>query len=294
MISRTFGVSFLHLRGATAQAMGTDSARIAVSGAIRRGSGDARVTLSFVASSAAPPSGREPAAEIVRRTLEATKVPGVVLHDPVKQADWTLALLDQANSEIIRVHKVGANVASCSLVILVNDRATLGHVGNTSAYFMDAKGQHIRWTTEHTIDAALRASGLRLPSVPGTEAVESEELLRCLGGKWQIEKGYLQGLETSSANLAAQQRWTRLEPGQAIVLCAGAAALDVGVVAENVDLAGVTEDPKYLAREIVRQSARLDPRVTAASAVVSRPVDSGEYGGVIGQSPAFDPSQFRR
>jgi hypothetical protein len=282
VISRTFGVSFLHLRGATAQAMGTDSARIAVSGAIRRGSGDARVTLSFVASSAVPPSGREAAAEIVRRTLEATKVPGVVLHDPVKQADWTLALLDQANSEIIRVHKVGANVASCTLVILVNDRATLGHVGNTSAYFMDAKGQHIRWTTEHTIDAALRASGLRLPSVPGTEAVDTEELLRCLGGKLQIEKGYLQGLETTSAKLTTQQRWTRLEPGQAIVLAAGATALDMAAVVGAVDFAGVAEDPKFLAREIVQRSARLDPTVTAASAVVSRPVGREEYGGAVG------------
>lgn len=229
------------------------------------------MTLAFVASSNVPQNGREPAADIARRVFRDTKVPGVVLHDASKQADWTLALLDRVNSEIIGVHSVGTNVASCSLVVLVNDRATLGHVGNTRAYVFGITGDHTLWTTEHTLAATLSASGLRLPALPVAESTDSEELLRCLGGKSQIEKGYLQDLGSNQSN-GERKRWIRLESGQSLVLCSGAPGLDFGVVAAHAVQCGIADDPKRLGAELVGRLARLDPSPPAATAIVTRPV----------------------
>jgi PPM family protein phosphatase len=138
--------------------------------------------------------------------------PGAGVQGLGEQAAWTERLAWEANAAVLAA--LAGRDGGCTLtgVVMVGDRLTVAHVGDSRAYLRSATGLE-QLTRDHSLVAALVASG----TMSAQEAESSQDrstILRSLGSVRQPQGSYVDNLAVQRGDISLQ-----LEPGDALLLC---------------------------------------------------------------------------
>ena len=158
--------------------------------------------------------GGEAAGERASRAAVETfcrDTPSRPLDTAQAQAEWTLHLAWRANEAVLEV--LSGQDGGCTLtgVVIMGNRLSLAHVGDTRAYLANARGL-APLTKDHSLVNALLANGM-ITAEEAQTSPDRNKILRSLGSVRRVQAGYVDGLEPVRA-----AQTMALAAGDAVVL----------------------------------------------------------------------------
>ena len=140
--------------------------------------------------------GGEAAGERASRAAAETfcrETPSRPLDTAQAQAEWTLHLTWRANEAVLEV--LSGQDGGCTLtgVVIIGNRLSLAHVGDTRAYLANAQGL-APLTKDHSLVNALLANGM-ITAEEAQNSPDRNKILRSLGSVRRVQAGYVDGLE---------------------------------------------------------------------------------------------------
>lgn len=209
--------------------------------------------------------GGEAAGERASRAAVGTfcgETPSRPLDTAQAQAEWTLHLAWRANEAVLEV--LSGQEGGCTLtgVVIIGDRLSLAHVGDTRAYLFSAQSL-APLTKDHSLANALIANGV-ITEQEARTSPDRNKILRSLGSVRRHQEGYVDGL-------------TPARPAQTLTLAAGDVVLLVSdgvwgeVSDERVRVAlAQHDDPQALAEALVDDALQAGAPDNATALAIRR------------------------
>jgi PPM family protein phosphatase len=178
-------------------------------------SGQLLCTLAVVADGIGGMAYGEVASGSAARVWTDATIPHTAIRDASTQADWTNELAWRANKAVIERLGVGRGGSTLSAALFVGNRFTIAHVGDSRAYLITADRRLVQLTNDHSLVAAMVASGV-LTSAEAETSSARNQILRSLGAVENYQSNYIDDL--SHRHGLTGKRAYALEPGEALLL----------------------------------------------------------------------------
>jgi len=131
----------------------------------------------------------------------------------IDQAPLDPVALVQRAAKVVHAAGQGRQLGTTATCVFIDDgKLTLGHVGDTRAYFM-RNGSLTHLTEDHSLVAAMVASGV-LTKEEAQGHPDSNKVLRSLGSQRELPDRYVDDLSAALGEPSLQ-----LEPGDWLLLC---------------------------------------------------------------------------
>ena len=210
--------------------------------------------------------GGEAAGERASRAAVETfcrDTPSRPLDTAQAQAEWTLHLAWRANEAVLEV--LSGQDGGCTLtgVVVIGNRLSLAHVGDTRAYL--ASGQGLApLTKDHSLVNALLANGM-ITAEEAQTSPDRNKILRSLGSVRRVQAGYIDGLEP-----VRHAQTVALAAGDAIILVSDGVWGEVDDARIRTLAEDHTDDPQALAEALVDEALQAGAPDNATALVVRR------------------------
>ena len=209
--------------------------------------------------------GGEAAGERASRAAAETfcrETPSRPLDTAQAQVAWTLQLAWRANEAVLDVLSGQEGGCTFTGIVIIGDRLSLAHVGDTRAYKVDAQNL-VPLTKDHSLVNALLANGV-ITAEEARTSPDRNKILRSLGSVRRYQEGYVDSLEP----LQSAQTMT-LEAGDTVLL------LSDGVWGEvsQKQIRAMAEqhaDPQALAEALVDEALQAGAPDNATALAVKR------------------------
>ena len=210
--------------------------------------------------------GGEAAGERASRAAVETfcrDTPSRPLDTAQAQAEWTLHLAWRANEAVLEV--LSGHDGGCTLtgVVIIGNRLSLAHVGDTRAHEVSAQGL-VPLTKDHSLVNALLANGM-ITAEEAQTSPDRNKILRSLGSVRRVQAGYIDGLESvRSAQTMA------LTAGDTIVLVSDGVWGEVDDARVQTLTEHHADDPQALAEALVDEALHAGAPDNATALVILR------------------------
>ena len=210
--------------------------------------------------------GGEAAGELASRAAIETfcrETPSRPLDTAQAQAEWTLQLAWSANEAVLEV--LAGQEGGCTLtgIVMIGDRLSLAHVGDTRAYLANARGL-FPLTKDHSLVKALLANGM-ITAEEAQTSPDRNKILRSLGSLRRYQANYIDSLEpVRSAQTMA------LEAGDAVVLVSDGVWGEVNDARIQAMAEHHADDPQALAEALIDEALRAGAPDNATALIVKR------------------------
>ena len=210
--------------------------------------------------------GGEAAGERASRAAVETfcrDTPSRPLDTAQAQAEWTLRLAWRANEAVLEV--LSGQDGGCTLtgVVIIGDRLSLAHVGDTRAYLANARGL-APLTKDHSLVNALLANGM-ITAEEAQTSPDRNKILRSLGSVRRVQVGYIDGLEP-----VRHAQTMALAAGDTIVLVSDGVWGEVDDARIQTLAEHHADDPQALAEALVHEALQAGAPDNATALVVRR------------------------
>ena len=210
--------------------------------------------------------GGEAAGERASRAAVETfcrDTPSRPLDTAQAQAEWTLHLAWRANEAVLEV--LSGEDGGCTLtgVVMMGNRLSLAHVGDTRAYL--ASGQGLApLTKDHSLVNALLANGM-ITAEEAQTSPDRNKILRSLGSVRRYQVGYIDGLEP----VHSAQTMT-LAAGDTLILVSDGVWGEVDDARLRILVEHHADDSQALAEALVDEALQAGAPDNATALVVKR------------------------
>ena len=210
--------------------------------------------------------GGEAAGERASRAAVETfcrDTPSRPLDTAQAQAEWTLHLAWRANEAVLEV--LSGQDGGCTLtgVVMMGNRLSLAHVGDTRAYL--ASGQGLApLTKDHSLVNALLANGM-ITAEEAQTSPDRNKILRSLGSVRRVQAGYIDGLEPVHS-----ARTMTLAAGDTLILMSDGVWGEVDDARLRILVEHHADDSQALAEALVDEALQAGAPDNATALVVKR------------------------
>ena len=209
--------------------------------------------------------GGEAAGERASRAAVETfcgETPSRPLDTAQAQAEWASQLVWRANEAVLEV--LSGQEGGCTLtgVVIIGDRLSLAHVGDTRAYLFSAQSL-APLTKDHSLVSALVANGV-LTEQEARTSPDRNKILRSLGSVRRQQEGYVDSLM-----LAWSAQTLTLAAGDVVLLVSDGVWGEVSDEQVRVALEQ-HDDPQALAEALVDEALQAGAPDNATALAIKR------------------------
>jgi PPM family protein phosphatase len=210
--------------------------------------------------------GGEAAGELASRAAVETfcrETPSRPLDTVEAQVEWTLQLGWSSNKAVLEV--LSGQEGGCTLtgIVLIGNRLSLAHVGDTRAYLANDQGL-APLTKDHSLVNALVANGM-MTAEEAQASPERNKILRSLGSIRQVQEGYIDSLAPMWSAPAIT-----LAAGDTVVLVSDGVWGEVNDERIRAIAARYAGEPQVLAEALVDEALQAGAPDNATALVVKR------------------------